>query len=78
MDEDGFYQVLHRHRDVLGEFTGAPPCPEVLRRIRDAAHAAPSVGHGQPWAFILVGNQRTPPHVPRARAAGTRDLRTPA
>ncbi len=49
-----FYDVIHRRRDVRGQFTGAPLDGEVLDRILAAAHAAPSVGLTQPWDFILV------------------------
>lgn len=48
------YDVIHRRRDVRGQFTGAPVAPEVLDRILAAAHAAPSVGLSQPWDFIVV------------------------
>ena len=50
------YDVIHRRRDVRGQFTGAPVAAEVLDRILTAAHAAPSVGLSQPWDFILVGD----------------------
>jgi 5,6-dimethylbenzimidazole synthase len=49
-----FYDVIHRRRDVRGQFTGAPVAPDVLGRILGAAHAAPSVGLSQPWDFIVV------------------------
>src|SRR5437764_12760719 len=49
-----FYDVIHRRRDVRGQFTGAPVAAEVLDRILAAAHAAPSVGLSQPWDFIVV------------------------
>ncbi|MDA8276068.1 MAG: 5,6-dimethylbenzimidazole synthase [Actinomycetota bacterium] len=49
-----FYEVVHRRRDVRAEFTGGPVAPEVLRRVLEAAHAAPSVGLTQPWDFVLV------------------------
>ena len=49
-----FYDVLRSRRDVRGEFTGAPVADDVLRRVLDAAHSAPSVGLSQPWDFILV------------------------
>jgi 5,6-dimethylbenzimidazole synthase len=72
MDGDGFYEVVHRRRDVRGEFTGASVPPEVLRRILEAAHAAPSVGLSQPWEFVLVRDVRTRrafrEHVLRERA----------
>ncbi|MFY9805946.1 MAG: 5,6-dimethylbenzimidazole synthase [Pseudonocardiaceae bacterium] len=54
MDVAGFYEVVHRRRDVRGEFTGAPVPTEVLHRILGAAHAAPSVGLSQPWDFVLI------------------------
>jgi 5,6-dimethylbenzimidazole synthase len=51
------YDVIHRRRDVRGQFTGAPMAAEVLDRVLAAAHAAPSVGLSQPWDFIVVRNQ---------------------
>jgi 5,6-dimethylbenzimidazole synthase len=48
------YEVIHRRRDVRGQFTGEPVAPEALRRVLGAAHAAPSVGLSQPWDFVLV------------------------
>jgi 5,6-dimethylbenzimidazole synthase len=53
-DMSRFYDVLHRRRDVRAEFTGEPVDPVQLKRILDAAHAAPSVGLSQPWDFIIV------------------------
>ncbi|MGB7799235.1 MAG: 5,6-dimethylbenzimidazole synthase [Pseudonocardiaceae bacterium] len=55
----GFYDVVHRRRDVRGEFTGAPVPTEVLNRILGAAHAAPSVGLSQPWDFVLIRDMTT-------------------
>ena len=48
------YSIIGRRRDVRAEFTGEPADPEVLDRILQAAHAAPSVGLTQPWDFVLV------------------------
>ncbi|MEU4639815.1 5,6-dimethylbenzimidazole synthase [Micromonospora sp. NPDC023814] len=48
------YDVIHRRRDVRGQFTGAPVPDETLHRVLTAAHAAPSVGYSQPWDFVLV------------------------
>lgn len=50
----GFYDVLYRRRDVRGQFSGEPVAAEVLARVLDAAHAAPSVGMSQPWDFVVV------------------------
>ncbi|MFI6501805.1 5,6-dimethylbenzimidazole synthase [Nonomuraea typhae] len=49
-----FYDVVHRRRDVRGQFTGAPVPEDVLMRVLSAAHAAPSVGLSQPWDFVVV------------------------
>lgn len=59
METIGFYQVIHRRRDVRGQFTGAPVPDEVLYRVLGAAHAAPSVGLSQPWDFVLVRDLHT-------------------
>lgn len=48
------YDVIERRRDVRAEFTGDPIDADVLTRVLTAAHAAPSVGMSQPWAFVLV------------------------
>jgi len=48
------YEIIHRRRDVRGEFTGEPVPDITLERILSAAHAAPSVGLSQPWDFVVV------------------------
>ena len=48
------YDVIARRRDVRAEFTGGPVAEEVLLRVLDAAHRAPSVGMSQPWDFVVV------------------------
>jgi 5,6-dimethylbenzimidazole synthase len=53
------YDVIHRRRDVRGQFTGEPIQPGVLSRVLEAAHAAPSVGLSQPWDFVLVRDPAT-------------------
>jgi 5,6-dimethylbenzimidazole synthase len=52
----GFYDVIHSRRDVRAEFNGEPVDEEVLVRVLDAAHSAPSVGLSQPWDFVLVAD----------------------
>ncbi len=49
-----FYDVIFDRRDVRGEFTGEAVSEQVLLRILEAAHAAPSVGLSQPWDFIVI------------------------
>jgi 5,6-dimethylbenzimidazole synthase len=53
------YDVIARRRDVRAEFTGEPVPDEVLLRVLDAAHRAPSVGMSQPWDFVLVRDPAT-------------------
>jgi 5,6-dimethylbenzimidazole synthase len=48
------YDAIARRRDVRAEFSGGPVDPAALDRVLAAAHAAPSVGHSQPWDFVLV------------------------
>ena len=45
---------------------------EVLTRVLEAAHTAPSVGFSQPWDFLVLRDEETPQRRPRARgpAAG--------
>jgi 5,6-dimethylbenzimidazole synthase len=56
---DVFYRILERRRDVRAEFTGEPIPDDVLNRVLEAAHTAPSVGLTQPWDFVLVSDSGT-------------------
>jgi 5,6-dimethylbenzimidazole synthase len=47
------YDVIHRRRDVRGQFTGGPVDPAVLDRVLLAAHAAPSVSQRRWWVGAL-------------------------
>jgi nicotinate-nucleotide--dimethylbenzimidazole phosphoribosyltransferase len=58
-----FYRVIGARRDIRRFRPDAVP-PQVLTRVLSAAHAAPSVGHSQPWRFIVVTDKAT-----RERAA---------
>lgn len=53
------YDVIARRRDVRAEFSGETVGLEQLRRVLGAAHSAPSVGHSQPWDFVLVFDDDT-------------------
>ncbi len=52
-ERDAIYRVIRARRDIR-HFSSTPVPPEVLWRILEAAHGAPSVGFMQPWNFILV------------------------
>ena len=58
-EKDGFYKAVFSRRDVRSHFTPEPIDEQVLTRILNAAHHAPSVGFSQPWNFILVKNKDT-------------------
>ncbi|GAC1682105.1 MAG: hypothetical protein PVS3B3_02350 [Ktedonobacteraceae bacterium] len=55
---EGVYQAIYRRRDVR-HFRPDPVPADVLARILDAAHHAPSVGFMQPWSFIVIADQQT-------------------
>jgi 5,6-dimethylbenzimidazole synthase len=57
-ERNDFYKVLYGRRDVRSEFLPDPVADEVLERILQAAHHAPSVGFSQPWNFILLRDQQ--------------------
>ncbi len=49
----GLYDVVSARRDVRRYRPDAIP-EDVLERVLTAGHQAPSVGHSQPWRFIIV------------------------
>lgn len=57
-DRDAVYRAIHSRRDVRAYLPDAVP-PEVLARVLDAAHHAPSVGFMQPWDFVCVDSPET-------------------
>jgi nicotinate-nucleotide--dimethylbenzimidazole phosphoribosyltransferase len=64
---DALHEVIEARRDIR-RFRPDPVPAEVLRRVLAAGHRAPSVGHSQPWRFVVVTEQAT-----RDRAAGMAD-----
>ena len=50
----GVYRAIHERRDVRSHFLPDPVPGEVLNRVLEAAHHAPSVGFMQPWDFIVI------------------------
>jgi nicotinate-nucleotide--dimethylbenzimidazole phosphoribosyltransferase len=50
---DAFYGVLGARRDIRRYRPDAVP-DDVLTRVLTAGHQAPSVGHSQPWRFVVV------------------------
>ncbi|WP_248806979.1 5,6-dimethylbenzimidazole synthase [Pseudomonas sp. MWU13-2100] len=50
------YRVIGERRDMR-HFTGGSVAPELLSRLLEAAHQAPSVGLMQPWRFIRISDR---------------------
>ncbi len=48
------YKAIFNRRDVRGEFLADPVPDDVLGRVLNAAHHAPSVGFMQPWDFMVI------------------------
>ena len=63
----GLYDVIAARRDVR-RFRPDPIPDVLLERVLTAGHAAPSVGHSQPWRFLVVRDAGV-----RERAAGMAD-----
>lgn len=53
-EREAVYKTIYSRRDTRGEFISGAIPDDVLMRILDAAHHAPSVGFMQPWDFIVV------------------------
>ena len=58
-EKNGLYKAIHSRRDVRSQFTSKPIEDQILSRILNAAHHAPSVGFSQPWNFILIKDTQT-------------------
>jgi nicotinate-nucleotide--dimethylbenzimidazole phosphoribosyltransferase len=50
---EALYAVMDARRDVRRFRPDSVPA-DVLERVLGAAHSAPSVGHSQPWRFVVV------------------------
>ncbi|MCL7928846.1 5,6-dimethylbenzimidazole synthase [Halomonas llamarensis] len=50
----GLYRAIYERRDVRSQFLPDRTPPDVLARLLEAAHHAPSVGFMQPWDFIVI------------------------
>jgi len=53
-ERQAVYRAIRERRDVRHGFLSEPVPDELLYRLLEAAHNAPSVGLMQPWRFIVV------------------------
>jgi 5,6-dimethylbenzimidazole synthase len=57
-EKQALYKAIFSRRDVRSHFIESKNVPDdVLLKILDAAHHAPSVGFSQPWNFIIIKNK---------------------
>ncbi|MFD0929063.1 5,6-dimethylbenzimidazole synthase [Methylophilus glucosoxydans] len=54
-DKAAIYKVITERRDMR-HFLPTPIAPELLQKLLQAAHHAPSVGLMQPWRFIRISD----------------------
>ncbi|MGE8415307.1 MAG: 5,6-dimethylbenzimidazole synthase [Pseudomonas sp.] len=55
-EREAVYRAIAERRDMR-HFAGGNVAPEVLQRLLEAAHQAPSVGLMQPWRFIRISDR---------------------
>ncbi|MEU7056558.1 nicotinate-nucleotide--dimethylbenzimidazole phosphoribosyltransferase [Streptomyces sp. NPDC046197] len=58
-ERDAVLKVMRERRDIRNGFRSDPIPHEVLLRVLEAAHTAPSVGHSQPWDFVVIRSADT-------------------
>ena len=59
-ERQGLYKAIYSRRDVRSHFSYGRDIPnDILVKILNAAHHAPSVGFSQPWNFILIKDNST-------------------
>ncbi|MDQ2049625.1 5,6-dimethylbenzimidazole synthase [Natronolimnohabitans sp. A-GB9] len=57
-ERDAVYKTIYARRDIR-RFRDDPIPEDVLERLLEAAHHAPSVGFSQPWDLVVVRDDET-------------------
>jgi len=70
---DAVYRAIFTRRDVRSEFQPRPVPPDVVHRLLEAAHHAPSVGFMQPWNFLLIADAEVKQRVANAFSAANNE-----
>ena len=71
------YRVISERRDMRRFVPGSVVPEDVLARLLQAAHAAPSVGLMQPWRFIRITDERCGGASTRSSTRNARSPRMP-
>ncbi|MEU6218075.1 nicotinate-nucleotide--dimethylbenzimidazole phosphoribosyltransferase [Streptomyces sp. NPDC047022] len=58
-EREAVLRVMRERRDIRNGFRSDPIPHDVLLRVLEAAHTAPSVGHSQPWDFVVIRSDDT-------------------
>lgn len=58
-EREAVMRVMRERRDIRNGFRPDPVPHDVLLRVLEAAHTAPSVGHSQPWDFVVIRSEDT-------------------
>ena len=58
-ERDAVHRLMRERRDVHEGFRPDPIPDEVLLRVLEAAHTAPSVGLAPPWDFVIIRSPET-------------------
>ncbi|WP_043681936.1 nicotinate-nucleotide--dimethylbenzimidazole phosphoribosyltransferase [Streptomyces xylophagus] len=58
-EREAVLKVMRERRDIRNGFRSDPIPHDVLLRVLEAAHTAPSVGHSQPWDFVVIRSADT-------------------
>ncbi|MEU6126497.1 nicotinate-nucleotide--dimethylbenzimidazole phosphoribosyltransferase, partial [Streptomyces sp. NPDC047123] len=58
-EREAVLRVMRERRDIRNGFRSDAIPHEVLLRVLEAAHTAPSVGHSQPWDFVVIKSAET-------------------
>ncbi|WP_049570068.1 nicotinate-nucleotide--dimethylbenzimidazole phosphoribosyltransferase, partial [Streptomyces sp. SBT349] len=92
-EREAVHRLMRERRDIRDGFRADPIPHEVLLRVLQAAHTAPSVGLSQPWDFLIIRSRETRSAVhelvqrqreayatslPKARARQFRELKVEA
>ncbi|MFD1562115.1 5,6-dimethylbenzimidazole synthase [Haloarchaeobius amylolyticus] len=57
-ERDAVYKTIYARRDIR-RFRDDPIPDEILERLLQAAHHAPSVGFSQPWDLVVISDEET-------------------
>ncbi|MDT0320727.1 nicotinate-nucleotide--dimethylbenzimidazole phosphoribosyltransferase [Streptomyces millisiae] len=58
-EREAVHRLMRERRDVHTGFRADPIPHEVLLRVLEAAHTAPSIGLAQPWDFVIIRSEET-------------------